>query len=277
MADGTLELLATFIAAHALPLLCGVSIALLAAAWLLWRAIERWAPGLVALARPAWHSLDRRRFAARFLGWHGSVAFIVAALGLAAFFELAENIGADEELAAFDDALAAALAHELGPATLAFFGKLTWLGDPRVLVPLAMLVTVALWRRATLLAWSWVAATAGGALLNQLLKILFARSRPLHAHAFADANGYSFPSGHASASMLVYGLGAYLIVRHVPRPWHVPVAGAALLLIVFVGASRVLLQVHFASDVLAGWAVAATWTALCVAALEAVRLAPRKS
>jgi undecaprenyl-diphosphatase len=93
----------------------------------------------------------------------------------------------------------------------------------------------------------------------------------LHDHGLANETGWSFPSGHASGSMLVYGLLGYLIVRHAPGAWHVPVALTSLALIVFVGSSRVLLQVHYLSDIVAGYASAAAWVALCIAGLEAVR------
>jgi undecaprenyl-diphosphatase len=66
---------------------------------------------------------------------------------------------------------------------------------------------------------------------------------------------------------------AYFVVRHTPARWHLPVATVALVLVVFVGASRVLLQVHWFSDVLAGWVNAAAWATLCIGGLEAVRLA----
>jgi undecaprenyl-diphosphatase len=198
----------------------------------------------------------------------------VAGAGTVAFFELADEIGAGEELAAFDVALAAALVRHLDAATLALFGALTHLGDPQVLWPIGLgVVLVLAWRGERLLAAGWITATGGGALLNFLLKRLFERSRPVHEHGFASADGFSFPSGHASGSLLIYGMLAYLVVRHTPPRWHPPVAATALLLIVFVGASRVLLQVHWFSDVLAGWAHAAAWTALCIAALETVRLA----
>jgi undecaprenyl-diphosphatase len=103
------------------------------------------------------------------------------------------------------------------------------------------------------------------------------RRRPLHDHAFAS-DGFSFPSGHASGSLLVYGMLACLVIRGTAPRGHLPVAAMALVLVVFVGASRVLLQVHWFSDVLGGWAVAAAWMGLCIGGLEAVRLAaqPRR-
>jgi undecaprenyl-diphosphatase len=107
--------------------------------------------------------------------------------------------------------------------------------------------------------------------LNWLLKSIFERARPVHEHGVLTADGWSFPSGHASGSMLVYGLLGYLIIRHTPRVWHLPVALLSVLLIVFVGFSRVLLQVHYLSDVLAGYSSAVAWGALCVAGLETAR------
>jgi undecaprenyl-diphosphatase len=61
-------------------------------------------------------------------------------------------------------------------------------------------------------------------------------------------------------------------VRHTPRAWHLPVALVGIALIVFVGSSRVVLQVHYLSDVLAGYASAAAWVAIWVAGLETARM-----
>jgi undecaprenyl-diphosphatase len=271
-----LALLAEFAARHAVALLLGLVALLLAAAWLGWRLLERHAPRLSGLGARSWQRVDRRRLVARWLGVHALASFGLAAAGTVAFFELAGAVGAGEELAAFDLALAAAMARHLDAGTLAFFAAITHLGDPRVLWPIAIAVGAALaWRGQWLLAIAWGVATGGGALLNRLLKRLFERSRPVHEHGFAAADGFSFPSGHASGSLLVYGLLAYLVVRHTPRRWHLPAATLALAVVVFVGASRVLLQVHWFSDVLAGWANAAAWATLCIGGLEAVRLAGR--
>lgn len=273
-----LALLADLVARHALTLLVALVALLLAATWLGWRLLERHAPTLLGLAARGWRRIDRRRLVARHLGLHATLGFAACAIGVVAFFELIDELGAGEDLASFDVALAAALARHLGDGTLRLFSVLTHLGDPQLLWPLALAVTAVLaWRGERLLALAWAASTGGGALLNWGLKQLFARTRPVHDHGFASADGFSFPSGHASGSLLVYGMLAYLVVRHSARPWHLPVATLALATIVFVGASRVLLQVHWFSDVLAGWANAAAWAALCITALEAVRLAgPRR-
>jgi undecaprenyl-diphosphatase len=79
------------------------------------------------------------------------------------------------------------------------------------------------------------------------------------------AEGWSFPSGHASGAMRVYGLLGYLSAREAPHAWRLPVALAAALLVVLVGYSRVILPVHSVSDVLAGDASAGTWVAASIA------------
>jgi membrane-associated phospholipid phosphatase len=269
--------LAEYVAQHAVLLLLAVTAGLLLFTVLLWASIQRWMPRVFARAAGLWRHVDRRGLAARYLGLHAVVAALLAAAGLVVFLELADEIGVDEELALFDSALAEALSQSLSPAVLQGFAWISHLGDPAVLFPLGGVVAVVLFlRREVALACSWIVGTLGCAALNSSLKLFFSRARPERLHDFAHVDGFSFPSGHASGSMAVYGLLTYFVVRHTPRAWHVPCVVAAMLTIVFVGASRVLLQVHYFSDVLAGWTVAGTWTALCIAGLEAARLGARR-
>lgn len=70
---------------------------------------------------------------------------------------------------------------------------------------------------------------------------------------------------------MVYRMLAYGAIRLTPRRWHLPIVLAAATLIVAVRCSRVWLRVHWASDVIAGFASGAGWLALCVMFLERVR------
>jgi len=269
-----LAALADFAARHAIVLLLALAALLLLSVWIAWHLLERHGPRLLAPLARTWPFTGGRGHLPGRFGLLLLLGFVVTVTAAMSFFELAGEIGAGDELAAFDLALAAALARHLDPATLALASAVTRFGDPEVLWPLGLAVTIGLaWRGERWQTAGWIAATGGGPLLNFLLKQLFERSRPLHPHGFAQADGFSFPSGHASGSLLVYGMLTYLVVRHSPPRWHPPVAAIALLLIVLVGASRVLLQVHWFSDVLAGWAFATAWGALCIATLEAGRLA----
>lgn len=112
----------------------------------------------------------------------------------------------------------------------------------------------------------------GGALLNLLMKRLFERPRPVLEDALLTLSTFSFPSGHASATTLMYGFGAVVALSHLrkasSRAW---VGGLALLLIGLVAWSRVYLGVHFLTDVLAGVAEGLVWLALCVIGLSARR------
>jgi membrane-associated phospholipid phosphatase len=283
--------MADFVARHAIAVLTVITILALALSAATWHMLVTLAPRTWLLVIDFWNRARQTRFArrlrefpmlgrilsstltiARYLGIVAILGFMLSAGAMVVFFELADEIGVGESLAQFDLALSAALREHLPFETLRAFSIITRLGDAEVLFAIGVVVFAVLaFRRLRLPAAAWVVTTLSGALLNRILKAIFERSRPLHDHGLTIDAGWSFPSGHASGSMLVYGLLAYLVVRNTRSVWHIPVALAAIALIIFVGSSRVLLQVHYLSDVLAGYASAAAWVAVSIAALEAVR------
>lgn len=99
-----------------------------------------------------------------------------------------------------------------------------------------------------------------GAIFVQILKAGFGRLRPDAGFADLVATGLSFPSGHTSMSAIVFlTLGALIASTRSRVPERLYVLAAAALLALLVGISRVLLGVHWATDVLGGWAFGAAW------------------
>jgi undecaprenyl-diphosphatase len=114
--------------------------------------------------------------------------------------------------------------------------------------------------------------SAGGALLNQLLKFHFVRQRPDLKAAVLDAMGYSFPSGHAMSGTIILGALAYLAARSI-RQWRSKSAALAALatLALAIGISRLYLGVHWASDVGAGFAAGLLWVTATTTGYELFR------
>lgn len=75
--------------------------------------------------------------------------------------------------------------------------------------------------------------------------------------------------------LLAYGMLAYLALRLLPTKWHLPALLTAVAIAFSVGASRLFLRVHFASDVLAGFMSGAAWLAVCIMGMELLRRAAR--
>lgn len=199
--------------------------------------------------------------------------------GGAAFAEIVEAIGAHERIGRADTRVSDAIAAHVAPGTLQAFAAITRLGDVSTLTGLAILVAlVLLWQGRRWMALGWSLALAGNGLLNQGLKHLFERARPVHEHGLVAADGFSFPSGHSSGSVVAYGMLAYLLVRRLPPPWHAPVVMAAGALAFTIASSRVFLQVHFPSDVVAGLISGSMWLLTCVAGIELLRRSqPRRA
>lgn len=247
---------------HATPLFLATLAALLAATLVLWWSAHRWGERAVARGAPQALPLVARL---------GGGALVVLA-GSALFATLVEELGGERALGRIDEAFTAALQAHVSPTTVELFALVTRLGDPAVLIALGAAVTVALLaRRRVALALGWLAATAGNGLLNQALKEIFARARPLHADGPVQAGGFSFPSGHTSGSLVVFGMLAYVALQVLPARWHPPVLVTAVALAFTIGSSRAFLRVHHASDVLAGFATGSLWLAVCIASVELAR------
>lgn len=100
-------------------------------------------------------------------------------------------------------------------------------------------------------------------MLNQLLKRLFERPRPVTA--MLEQSGLSFPSGHAMIGSSFYGLLIYIVWREVKDPfWRWLWVSLLSVLLLLIGYSRIYLNVHYATDVLAGYAMGIIWLLVAV-------------
>jgi membrane-associated phospholipid phosphatase len=195
----------------------------------------------------------------------GALAVVVVAVPLAVLVRLAWPPLVDT-----DDAFTAAAERAVSssPGLLAAARVVTLLGDP----PLLTLVTVALagvlWIRGhARLAVFLVAVRLGAQVLSTGMKLAVDRARPVFDVPVDTGLGGSFPSGHSIAAASMWTALAVVALPLVRSGRRRYLMGAALGVAVLVATSRVLLGVHYVSDVVGGLLVGCGWTALCVALL----------
>jgi undecaprenyl-diphosphatase len=91
------------------------------------------------------------------------------------------------------------------------------------------------------------------------------------------AKGLSFPSGHSLMSFTFYGLLIYLVWKNVEsKLWSSILVTLLLVTILFIGISRVYLEVHYATDVMAGFCLGLMWLVLAIYALEKMEIYSRR-
>jgi membrane-associated phospholipid phosphatase len=265
--------------AHALPLFLALLLSSLVLTFVVVRVFEgnadRTDPTQASSTRQV-----RRRITLEFgLGFALRLGVMLA--GIAVIAALSRHLGAASGMSQADDAFTAALRLSTPQSALKVFAVMTHLGDTATLTALCICVAVALVvMRHRGLAFGWLFAVAGNGVLNSTLKQIIGRDRPLFPEGGSLATGFSFPSGHTSGSVVAYGMLAYLALRLLPDRWQLLVVMTSVAVAITVGASRLFLRVHFASDVIAGFASGAAWLAACVTVMEVVRWktsAPQRS
>jgi len=225
----------------------------------------------------------------RFIGRHAESAYAtfgifllagaaIAIAGTWAFAALAGHVSSGGTQA-FDDAVLTWLGQQRTKPLDAFMLDITSLGTSSVVFMVVGVAALFLWlnkhkHSAILL----LVSTAGGVLLNNLLKFGFSRPRPDIIPWVTTATFYSFPSGHAMSATVVYSTVAYLAGRlqrtHIAR---LAITIVAVLVIGIICLSRLYLGVHYPSDVIAGVIVGVAWAGFCMATLEAIQLYARRN
>jgi membrane-associated phospholipid phosphatase len=150
----------------------------------------------------------------------------------------------------------------------------TWLGSDGVLWTVigAAAVVLALRKRWRLAAYLLVTG-AGALVLGPVLKSLVGRLRPVVAHPIAHGAGNSFPSGHSLGSIVCYGAVLLVFLPAARGRWRAVFIAVTVTLVALIGISRILLGVHYLSDVVGAWSLGIAWLGLTAFAFEVGRRA----
>jgi undecaprenyl-diphosphatase len=205
-------------------------------------------------------SFIRQRFTVhqwRGLALTGSVFVVFIAIYL---FTLVTEGWVDEEaLYHFDQGIYQAVASQVNEPITAFMSYITHLADTATIAGLGILLCgVLLYRRYYWQVIALITAIGVGSGLMVGLKWIFSRARP--GDRLTDAWGHSFPSGHSFAAMTFYGFLIYLAWRFIDRDaYRIAATFALALTILLVGLSRIVLRVHWVSDIAGGFTFGLAW------------------
>ena len=192
--------------------------------------------------------------------------------GLAGFALLAAGYDHDP-LAVLDRETAECVAANLPTAVEWAARPFSWVGGWIGLTALGIVAGVLLVReRAWLDLAFFLAAYVGSQLAVSLLKDVFDRPRPAAGSAVPLPESFAFPSGHAAAGAASLGALAVLLSERLPRRRaRVWLWTGVVVLGLAIGLSRIALNVHYVTDVLAGWCLGLAWLAACLLARERLR------
>lgn len=198
---------------------------------------------------------------------YSAIIFIAAAWSFAAVID---NVVDNNGVPTVDLRLAAYLHAQATPLLTVVMIFISYFGSLTVTGGIAFVSGIISWRRQQgERLRALVVAVPGGMLINFLAKYIIHRPRPFFDNPILTLTTYSFPSGHAMASTVLYGLLAAFAIKTSTNPRRRVIAvSIAVSLIVLVCFSRIYLGVHYLTDVLAGVAEGIAWLVLCLTMMK---------
>lgn len=192
------------------------------------------------------------------------------------FLYIGSQIAAGDELG-IDEAAFGFAADIATPWLNSFIEAITFFASRQFLTPAALLLIAYFLfvRKHRWYSLKVPVVALGSITLNLVLKQFFDRPRPLLP--LVEASGLSFPSGHSMVAASFYGLLIYLAWKHIKQPFlRYFLVGFLVAFVIVIGFSRIYLRVHYATDVLAGFAAGFLWVIIGIWSLKRIERFSRK-
>lgn len=204
------------------------------------------------------------------LPWIGVIMFLLGTLAFAGF---AWNVEANGPLTYMDQVVGNNL-HLVAKQSSVFIIDLmifgSFMGRELVVLLTVALALYFIYKRFWREFWMVAIGLGGGEVMFESLSRLFNRHRPVFpSQVWETLPGPGFPSGHCISAVLMYGFLAYILVPKMPnRFWKAIVILVALLIMAYIGFSRVFVGDHYLTDVLAGYSIGLAWAGIVYTSVE---------
>lgn len=218
-----------------------------------------------------WDFIKARFSAGSWYGLNLTIGIVLLLLALFSFGEIIEELADKETLFYLDFRVKAFMEGLISPHVTAFMVGVTNLGGVSLIVIVSAVITLyLLYKRYWWDLFAFFLVAGGGEIILFILKLLFHRPRP--TAKLVTVHGYSFPSGHAFASMMVYGFLIYITWKLIKSEvLRLLIFSLSIIFIIFVGISRIYLKVHWLTDVLGGYTAGVAWLLFSIVIVNTVR------
>ena len=208
-----------------------------------------------------------------YLGIHLTVGLILSILCVWLFGEITEDVVNNELITHIDQWVLDHILYFRTETLTKVMIFVTHFGEWVTIAIASVIITALLAiRKLYVVIIGYAIAVTGGGGLDYVLKYAVQRTRPIDDATLINVKGFSFPSGHAMLAMVFYGMVSYFIIRQI-KQWKFRMLVVVIMgfVIFLIGFSRLYLQVHYLSDVIAGFVGGLFWLTVCVTGLEIYR------
>jgi membrane protein DedA with SNARE-associated domain/membrane-associated phospholipid phosphatase len=194
----------------------------------------------------------------------------IAFIGVIALFNLGIRMATGDAVSNIDLSVASLMRETRNAPADEIMTVITMMGDTLVMLALALaMLGWLIWHKAYRAAWAAGIVIVSAKIFELLLKAGIQRARPMEL-SYAGADFFSFPSGHATMSAVIFGILAVLVSHSMGRWGRALVYATCAVVVVMIAYSRVYLGAHWLSDVLAGLLFGTVMMAAFGVAIEAI-------